>query len=133
MGNIIDTLIKRIEVPDRISLSATDREMLEQISKNLHEMKELKGVLAEQGASLDQSLETLKLVQNTERLDKLSSSLDTSTAKVITSLNMVVDRIQVIEKSINKQISGVKIMTGFAIWSSLLGVAVLIAHILGFI
>lgn len=133
MGNIIDTLIKRIEVPDRISLSATDREMLEQISENLHEMKELKGVLAEQGASLDQSLETLKLGQNTERLDKLSSSLDTSTDKVITSLNMVVDRIQVIEKSINKQISGVKIMTGFAIWSSLLGVAVLIAHILGFI
>ncbi|NLZ80604.1 MAG: hypothetical protein GX913_02170 [Clostridiales bacterium] len=112
MGNLLNTIIKRIEVPDKVSLSTSDKEMLGQISKNLDEIKKLKDVFTEQGASLDKSLEVLKQSQDTEKL---------------------VERLQAIERSLSKQISGVKIMTGFAIWSSLLGVAVLIVHILGFI
>lgn len=144
MGNLLDTIIKRIELPDKVSLSASDKEMLGQISKNLDEIKKLKDVFTEQGASLDKSLEVLKQSQDTEKLDEIMTSLNGVTKKMSTSLDVVADKIfpslttideklEAIEKSVSKQISGVKIMTGFAIWSSLLGVAVLIVHILGFI
>lgn len=133
MGNLLDTIMKRMEVPDKVSLSATDREMLERINRNLNEIKELREVLAEQGASLDKGIEALKRGQNTEKLEEIISSLDGVADKISPSFNLMNERLQAVEKSVGKQISGVKIMTGFAIWSSLLGVAVLIAHILGFI
>lgn len=133
MRNLLDTIMKRMEVPDKVSLSATDREMLERINRNLNEIKELREVLAEQGTSLDKGIEALMRGQNTEKLEEIISSLDGVADKISPSFNLMNERLQAVEKSVGKQISGVKIMTGFAIWSSLLGVAVLIAHILGFI
>lgn len=133
MGNLLDTIIKRIEVPDKVSLSVSDKEMLGDINKNLIEIQELKKVLIEQGISLDEGLGALERGQNTEKLDNISSSINVASDKLLSTLDSFINRMQTMEKSLNKQISGVKIMSGFAIWSSLLGVAVLIAYILGFI
>lgn len=133
MGNLLDTIMKRMEVPDKVSLSAADREMLERINKDLNEIKELKKVLAEQGASLDKGIEALKQGQNTGKLEEIIVSLDGVTDKITPSFNVIGEKLQTIEKSVSKQISSMKIMVGLAIWSSLLGVAILVAHILGFV
>lgn len=157
MGSVLDSIMKRIEVPDKISLSSTDREMLEKINTNLQdlselkdlkdlkdlnelrELKDLKGlkeIIEKQSIRLDEEIESLKEAKNSDEVDSITSSIQLikeQNEKIISTLDTFADQIQAMDKSLNKQISGVKIMTGFAIWSSLLGVAVLIAYVLGFV
>lgn len=53
--------------------------------------------------------------------------------ELLKQLGMVLEQVRASEKRVEKQFRGVKIMTGLAIWTSLLTLAVLVARILEFI
>lgn len=120
ISNQIEERASEKEVPEIIQSNSKDEKMLSRLDENMslgHD--QIKALLADRSSSIETKLNVIKaLIKDEELLEVIEK---------------IREGIQASEKTIAKQIGSVKIMIGFCIWSSLLTLAVLVAHLLQFI
>lgn len=149
MANLVETLMDKIKIPDKIELSQADRQLLQKLAADVEELKtidthteqppditidfsDLKHFMSEEHRQEKYQLKSLIDEKNDAIISQLHNiQASVKGEEILNQMTTLSNQLSDTEFSLRRQLRTVKIMMGFTIWICIMTLAAMAAQALG--